>query len=166
MAKLLNETVKRLSEALWKSLDVIMAVLMALMIVLVFTNVVLRYGFSSGFRPSIELSRLGFVWIVMLGSVVVLRRGEHLAVSEFIEVLFPRAARIFARFSWFVILVSVSLLFWGASKQTIANWSNTSQLTGLTKGLLYLPGGIAGFLMMFVALGRLISPESFEVEDT
>ena len=101
----------------------------------------------------------------MLGSVVVLRRGEHLAVSEFIEVLFPRAVRFFARISWFVILVSVSLLFWGASKQTIANWSNTSQLTGLSKGLLYLPGGISGFLMMFLAFGRLISPNSFKVEE-
>ncbi len=166
MAKLLSGALIRLSDALWKSLDVIMAILMALMIVLVFTNVCLRYGFSSGFRPSIELSRLGFVWIVMLGSVVVLRRGEHLAVSELVEVLFPRAVRIFARFSWFVILVSVSLLFWGASKQTIANWSNMSQLTGLTKGLLYLPGAISGFLMMFVAVGRLISPESFVVEDS
>ena len=61
------------------------------MVALVFTNVVLRYGFSSGLRPSVELSRLGLVWVVMLGAAVVLRRGEHLAVAEFSERLFPKA---------------------------------------------------------------------------
>lgn len=156
---------RKLLTLLWQSIDVIMALLMALMIALVFTNVVLRYGFSSGLRPSVELSRLGFVWIVMLGSVVVLRRGEHLAITDVSEALFPRAVPFLRRVSWAVILVSVTLLFWGASKQAVANWHNMSQLTGLPKGLLYVPGGIAGFLMMFIALGHLIAPGAFE-DDT
>lgn len=42
---------------LWKAI----AALMAAMIGLVFANVVMRYGFASGVRPAIELSRLGFV---------------------------------------------------------------------------------------------------------
>ncbi len=156
------ETLLRL---LWKFMDMIMAALMALMIVLVFTNVVLRYGFSSGLRQSIELSRWGFVWIVMLGSVVVLRRGEHLAITDVSEALFPRAVPVLRRISWAVILVSVTLLFWGASKQAIANWNNYSQLTGLPKGLLYVPGGIAGFMMMFIAFGQLFFPKAFQDDD-
>lgn len=154
--------VRKFFELLWRSIDVVMAVLMAMMIVLVFTNVVLRYGFSSGLRPSVELSRLGFVWIVMLGAVVVLRRGEHLAITDISEHLFPRFVPFLRRISWAVILVSVTLLFWGATKQTIANWHNISQLTGLPKGLLYLPGGISGFLMAFLALRQLISPTAFD----
>ena len=155
-------TFKRAARLLWQFMDVIMALLMAAMIVLVFTNVVLRYGFSSGLRQSIELSRWGFVWIVMLGSVVVLKRGEHLAITDVSEALFPRAIPFLRRVSWAVILVSVTLLFWGATKQAIANWNNYSQLTGLPKGLLYLPGGIAGFMMMFIALGQLFMPSLFE----
>lgn len=160
-------TIKRVQKGLrflWQFMDLIMATLMALMIILVFTNVVLRYGFSSGLRQSIELSRWGFVWVVMLGSVVVLRRGEHLAITDVSEALFPRAIPILRRVSWAVILLSVTLLFWGASKQTIANWHNYSQLTGLPKGLLYLPGGIAGFMMVFIALGQLFFPKAFQDE--
>lgn len=67
---------------IWNSIDILMAMILSFMIVLVFTNVVLRYGFSSGLRPSVELSRLGLVWVVMLGAAVVLRRGEHLAVDR------------------------------------------------------------------------------------
>jgi len=155
-------TLRRAARLLWQFMDVIMALLMASMIVLVFTNVVLRYGFSSGLRQSIELSRWGFVWIVMLGSVVVLKRGEHLAITDVSEALFPRAVPFLRRLSWAVILLSVTLLFWGASKQAIANWNNYSQLTGLPKGLLYVPGGIAGFMMIFIALGQLFMPRLFK----
>ncbi|AWB08154.1 TRAP transporter small permease (plasmid) [Azospirillum humicireducens] len=148
----------RLVSFLWTWIDAIMAILMAAMIVLVFTNVVMRYGFSSGLRVSVELSRLGFVWVVMLGAVVALRRGEHLAVSEFSEAFFPRAVPILRRFSWLVILVSVSMLFWGAVGQTIANWHNISPLTGLPTGVMYLAGAVSGLLMAFVAIMRLFGP--------
>ena len=68
---------RRLFQAIWSMIDILMAVILAAMIALVFANVVLRYGFSSGIRQSVELARLWFVWIVMLGAAVVLRRGEH-----------------------------------------------------------------------------------------
>ncbi|MFT5976926.1 MAG: TRAP-type C4-dicarboxylate transport system permease small subunit, partial [Gammaproteobacteria bacterium] len=54
----------------WKIIDWVMAALLVFMIAMVFTNVVLRYGFDSGLRSSVELSRLSFVWVVMLGSVI------------------------------------------------------------------------------------------------
>jgi TRAP-type transport system small permease protein len=150
----------RLLSFLWTWIDILMAILMASMIALVFTNVVMRYGFSSGLRVSVELSRLGFVWVVMLGAVVALRRGEHLAVTEFSEAFFPRAVPLLRRLAWLVILVSVSMLFWGATKQTIANWSNISPLTGLPTGIMYLSGVVSGLLMAFVAIVRIFgSPD-------
>ena len=88
---------RRLIRAIWSMIDILMAVILAAMIALVFANVVLRYGFSSGIRQSVELARLWFVWVVMLGAAVVLRRGEHLAVAEFSESLMPRAVPILRR---------------------------------------------------------------------
>ncbi|WP_235008382.1 TRAP transporter small permease [Candidatus Halocynthiibacter alkanivorans] len=149
---------RQLSIWLWQFIDIIMAVLLAAMILLVFANVVLRYGFSSGLRPSVELSRLGFVWVVMLGAVTALRRGEHLAVTELADRLFPRAVPFLRKAIWLVILVSVWMLFWGAAKQTLANWNNISPLTGLPSGLFYLAGVVSGALMGFVALFNLFGP--------
>lgn len=151
----------RLLSFLWTWIDILMAVLMLSMITLVFTNVVMRYGFSSGLRASVELSRLGFVWVVMLGSVVALRRGEHLAVTEFSEAFFPRAVPFLRRMAWLVILVCVSMLFWGATKQTIANWSNISPLTGLPTGIMYLSGIVSGLLMAFVAIVRIFGSPAY-----
>lgn len=150
----------RLVSLLWTWIDVAMAVLMSAMIALVFTNVVMRYGFSSGLRVSVELSRLGFVWVVMLGAVVVLRRGEHLAVTEFSEAFLPKAVPALRRLAWLIILVCAVMLFWGAQKQTIANWQNISPLTGLPTGLMYLSGVLSGLMMVFVALVRIFgSPD-------
>lgn len=144
---------------IWKSIDVIMAAILTCMIALVFTNVVLRYGFSSGLRPSVELSRLGLVWVVMLGAAVVLRRGEHLAVSEFSERLFPKAVPMLRRLCWVVVFMSVGMLYIGSYRQMMANWSDISQLTGLPSALFYLAGVVSSVLMGVIALVRIFKPD-------
>ncbi len=144
----------------WKLIDVVMALLMAVTIALVFINVVLRYGFSSGLRPALELSRLGFVWIVLLGAASCLLRGEHLAVDDFSRAFMPSALPILRRSIWFVILVSSAMLFWGAQKQVVANWNNISQLTGLPSSVFYIAGVVSGLLMMGIALLRLARPDT------
>ncbi|SEA92158.1 TRAP transporter small permease [Rubrimonas cliftonensis] len=150
---------------LWRTVDVVMAALLAFMIVIVFANVVLRYGFATGLRQSVELSRLGLVWLVMLGAAVVLRRGEHLAVSEFAEALLPRAMPLLRRLAHAVILVSVLMLFWGAFRQMNANWSNISPLTGLPSALMYLAGVVSSVLMAFVAAVRIVDPAALTESD-
>lgn len=150
---------------LWKSLDLIMTVLLVVMMTLVFTNVVLRYGFSSGLRPSVELSRLGFVWLSMLGAAVVLRRKEHLAVTEISERLFPRFVPFLRRLSYVVILVAVLMLLQGSFNQMNKNWGNISQLTGLPSALFYLAGVVSAVLMTGIALVRIINPDALSTGD-
>ena len=149
---------RRIARLCWSTIDIVMAVLLAAMIVLVFANVVLRYGFSSGIRQSVELARLWFVWVVMLGAAVALRRGEHLAVSEFSEAFLPRAVPLLRRLCWIVVIIAVVMLFIGALNQTMANWGNISQLTGLPSALFYLAGVVSAVLMGAVAVVRLIDP--------
>ncbi|WP_122053393.1 TRAP transporter small permease [Vibrio sp. Evd11] len=146
-------------KSIWKSIDIIMAVILTCMVALVFTNVVLRYGFSSGLRPSVELSRLGLVWVVMLGAAVVLRRGEHLAVAEFSERLFPKAVPVLRRICWVIVLISVGMLYVGSYRQMMSNWSDISQLTGLPSALFYLAGVVSGLLMGVIAFVRIFKPD-------
>jgi len=143
---------------LWSVIEIIMALLLVAMIVIVFANVVLRYGFSSGIRQSVELACLWFVWVVMLGAAVALRRNEHLAVPEFSEKMFPRAVPLLRRICWAVVIVAVCMLFIGALNQTMANWNNISQLTGLPSALFYLAGVVSAVLMAAIAVVRLIDP--------
>ena len=110
----------RLDEGLrlmWRMLDWLTAAMMVAMIGIVFGNVVLRYGFSSGLRETVELSRLAFVWIVMLGSVSVLRRGDHLGMPEIAHRYFPKALPLLDRLSWLVVLVSSVMLLWDQKRR-------------------------------------------------
>lgn len=143
---------------LWSVIDYVLVILMGAMIAVVFANVVMRYGFASGIRQSVELARLGFVWIVLLGSAVALRRDEHLALAEFSERLFPRAVPILRRFCWLVVLLCMVMFFIGAWRQTMANWANISQLTGLPTAVFYLAGVVSAVLMGAVAIARFLDP--------
>ena len=46
----------------------LLALALAVMVLLVFGNVVLRYAFDSGIASAEEVSRLMFVWLVFLGA--------------------------------------------------------------------------------------------------
>jgi TRAP-type C4-dicarboxylate transport system permease small subunit len=145
---------------MWRVVDVFIALVMVAMIAMVFVNVVLRYGFSSGLRESIELSRLGLVWLVMIGATVVMRRDEHLAVKDVLMLLPGPLVGVLRRMAYVVILVSVLMLFWGAFRQTMANWNNISPLTGLPTGLFYLAGVLSSVIMTGIALVRIIDPDA------
>lgn len=71
----------RLIDWLCKGLEFLIAAALAIMVLLVFGNVVLRYGFNSGITVSEEVSRWLFIWGTFLGAVVALREHGHLGVD-------------------------------------------------------------------------------------
>ena len=150
--------ITRGTAVIWVLIEALLALLLAGMIVMVFTNVAMRYGFNSGLRWGIELSRMAFVWIVMLGSALALRSNEHLAVTELVETFLPRALRprwVLTR----IIIVGLLVMFViGCWRQMMLNWVNISQVTGLPTALFYLAGVIGGGLMIVVAIGQMLTP--------
>lgn len=144
---------------IWNVIDAVIAAILFVMIILVFANVVMRYGFSSGLRESVELSRLGLVWVVMLGAVVVLKRDEHLAITELSDSLMPKLVPFLRRLCWLIIFICVGMLFIGSYEQTVLNWQDISQITGLPSGLFYLAGAVSGALMMVLSFIRILFPD-------
>jgi TRAP-type transport system small permease protein len=74
-------------------LEVLMAAALAIMVVLVFGNVVLRYGFNSGITVSEEVSRWLFVWLTFLGAIVAMREHAHLGTGMLVSPLTSSASR-------------------------------------------------------------------------
>jgi hypothetical protein len=73
--------------------EFILVALLAGMVAMVFTNVVLRYGFNSGINFSEEMSRYFFVWLTFIGAVLAFREHGHIGVETFVRLLGP-AGRI------------------------------------------------------------------------
>lgn len=140
----------------WRGIDYLMAASMTVMIVIVFINVVLRYGFHSGILATAEISRFLFVWIIMLGAVVCLRDETHLDL-RMIERKLPRVPRAMMRMIVYGIVVLTSgMLCLGAYRQAVSNWANVSPLSGIPVGFMYLAGAVAGALMVVIAIVRLL----------
>ena len=72
--KALDYLVRHIEEAL-------VALGMAVASVVLFINVVLRFGFNSGWEWAEEVARYSIVWIVFIGGSICARKGMHLAVD-------------------------------------------------------------------------------------
>lgn len=140
--------------ALRRVLHAAMAACLALMAVLVFVNVVLRYGFSSGIAASEELSRLLFVWMVFIGAAAAYPAGEHMAFTSLAARLRGRPAALAA---WtalirLLVLLAAVLVAWGAWQQVLVGLGSRSVVLGYPTALLPLPallccGAIAAFAL-------------------
>jgi TRAP-type C4-dicarboxylate transport system permease small subunit len=66
--------------------------LMAVMTLIVFFGVVLRYGFNYPLGWTDEAAKICFTWIVFLGGVIGVRRGIHISINVVVKYL-PLAPR-------------------------------------------------------------------------
>src|SRR3954464_15867496 len=83
----------RLIDVSCRLIETLLVILLALMVVLVFGNVVLRYALNSGITVSEELSRWLFVWLTFLGAIVAVREHAHLGVDALVRRLPPAGRR-------------------------------------------------------------------------
>jgi TRAP-type C4-dicarboxylate transport system permease small subunit len=138
----------------------LIAAAMALMVLLVFGNVVLRYGFNSGFTLSEELSRWLFVWLTFLGAVAALRDNAHLGTDMLVGKLGPLGKRICMGLSLALMLYCLWLLFKGSYDQFKVNVSSTSAVMEASMGWFYAAGmafAILGAPILLQDLYRLVT---------
>ncbi|WP_343350049.1 gluconokinase, GntK/IdnK-type [Pseudomonas sediminis] len=137
--------------------DGMMAVLMAFMVVAVFTNVVLRYAFGTGWPGAEELSRLAFVWLVFVGVASGMRRGE-LMTFRMVRDRFPLLAqRLVDSLSWILVAGASLLSALGAWNQVQFGWGNVSTVVGYPVVLAMLPVLASMLVLAILAVVQLIN---------
>lgn len=136
-----------------RGLKVIAVALLAIMVALVFGNVVLRYAFNSGITVSEELSRWIFVWLTFLSSIYALREGQHLGTDVLVGRLGHKGRQVCMLVGYGLMLWVCWLLFSGALAQTRLNWNVTAPSSGLSVAWFYMSG------MVFSASAALILVE-------
>lgn len=151
---------ERLIDGYCKLIGYLIAAMLAVMVVLVFGNVFMRYAFNSGFTVSEELSRWLFVWLTFLGAVVALRTNGHLGTDMFVGRLGPSGKRICMGISLLLMMYCLWLIFKGSYDQTVVNWDSTSAVMEVSMGWFYASGmamSVLGGLIVLSDLWRLIT---------
>ncbi|MFC5067118.1 TRAP transporter small permease [Flaviflagellibacter deserti] len=148
-------------------LKVLIAFLMAAMVVLVFGNVVLRYGFNSGITLSEEVSRWMFVWLTFLGAIVAMRENGHLGVDSLVRRLPLLGKKICFTSSYVLMLYGTSLLLIGSWQQSLINWDVVAPASGLSVACFYAVGlvfGVSTIPILLVGLYRVLLGRADESE--
>ena len=149
-----------------KLLDGVIAVMLALMVVLVFGNVVLRYGFNSGINLSEELSRWLFVWMTFLGAVVAVNERGHLGTDMLVGRLGPTGKRVCLGLGYVLMLFTCWLLLKGSWEQMKVNFESTSAVMQVSMAWFYGSGAAFAVLAGVMLLRDLLKLLTGRVKDS
>ena len=146
---------KQLVPRLEHIVEWLMAVALAVMVALVFGNVVLRYAFNSGIAAAEEVARLMFVWLIFLGAILALRRHAHLGV-EMLQARLPLAARrICAVVSHLLMLYGLWLFLYGSWTQTVIGMSTYSTVLRYPTAFMASAGLVCAASMILIVASNL-----------
>lgn len=142
-----------------RTIRVAIAFLLMGMVVLTFTNVVLRYAVNSGLTYSEELSRWFFIWLVFFGSILALYERGHIAMEGILH-CFSRPVQAVCRLVSALLMIGVSwLILKGSYEQGWLNLGAQAPATGLPMVIYYLPGvifGVASTLILIIQIIHII----------
>jgi TRAP-type C4-dicarboxylate transport system permease small subunit len=165
---------KRIVEGYFHLLRALIALLLAGMVILVFGNVVLRYGFNLGITVSEEVSRWMFVWLTFLGAIIAMKEYGHLGVDMLVKRLPPAGKKLCLIASQLLMLYAVWLFLQGSWQQTQINLDVKAPASGASMALFYGVGVVfsvsAGLIILYdlyrVALGKLSENELVMVKES
>jgi C4-dicarboxylate transporter DctQ subunit len=120
------------------------ALILGLMIVITFTNVVLRYTMNTGLVWGLEATAVLFAWLVLFGISYCVKTTSHLGVDALIIYFKPSTRRVIALIAGAICIAYAMLLMKGAWDY----WANFANLPGTTGRI--IP---TGFEEKFLAKG-------------
>lgn len=122
---------------------------LAIMLTLVFGNVVLRYAFDSGIAAAEELARISFIWCTFVGAVIALQQNAHIGIAG-VRPFLPPGLRRFIDVVAIAILVVVSVIMLIGSIEFLVG-----NLGGKTP-ILEIPMAVAFTALIVSALGMTL----------
>lgn len=139
-----------------RALDMLSGLCLAIMVVLVFGNVVLRYTVNSGITVSEELSRWLFVWLTFMGAVVALREHGHLGTDVLVSRLPAAGKKVCLVLAQIAMLYVSWLLLKGSWAQMVINADTEAPVTGASVGIFYASGVLMGGSAIAILLRDLL----------
>jgi TRAP-type C4-dicarboxylate transport system permease small subunit len=131
----------------FKLLELLVVACMVAMVIMVFGNVVLRYGFNSGITVSDEMSRYCFIWLTYIGAMIAMREKGHLGVDTLVKNL-PLAGKKACLFLSESLMLFCNVLFlMGTWQMHGLQVSNVSPVVGISMIWIYGIGYVVAVVM-------------------
>lgn len=129
--------------------------LLAVMSILVITNVISRYTFGYSFPWVEEVSRYMMIWVCFLGAGPALRVGGHIAIDTLHQSVSPSLAKFFRTVIVAIIGMTLVAIGWLGIDYALFAWEQETPVLGWSYGKIYLAMPIGSLLtlvhLMFVS---------------
>ena len=139
----------------FKLLEFLVVACLVAMVIMVFGNVVLRYGFNSGIDISDEMSRYCFIWLTYIGAMVAMREKGHLGVDTLVLRLSLNGKKLCYFLSEVMMLCCNLLFLIGTWKMHELQVTNVSTVVGISMIWVYGIGYVVGFVMSVMNVNQL-----------
>jgi len=158
----------------FRGLEFLVVAALVAMVVMVFGNVVLRYGFNSGILVSEEMSRYCFIWLTYIGAMIAMREKAHLGVDTVVKHL-PVGGKKACLFLSEALMLWCNVLFLvGTWKMHDLQVSNVSPVVGIRMIWVYGVGYVVAVVMAIFNLhvlwklvtGRLAEEDLVQVVES
>ncbi len=155
----------RLLEFSEKIVKYIAIIALLAMVVMVFTNVTLRYAFNSGLPWSEEVARLCFVWVVFLGIILAAKDKAHLKVDVLTASLPPNAALILSYITRCITIFIMYALIVGGVKLMKLTYNQGLPASGISTAYLYLAGVLGAIVILVMTIFSFVQSATYKRED-
>jgi len=126
----------------------IVIAMMAVMVLLVFMNVVSRYIFNHSIIWAEEVSQYLMVWVAFLGAGLALRQGRHVAVEMLQDRLPPTARRMTRHLVALLLIVFMGILTVLGFQFAHFAWDQETPVLNIPLGIPYLAVPIGALLLV------------------
>jgi TRAP-type transport system small permease protein len=137
-----------------RCIDVILVLSMAIVVVALAMQVVLRYFFHAPLPWPEELSQFLLVWMSFLGMYVALRRNQHIRI-EWLPKNGLRVIRALKILGLLAICVFLAYIGYGGWKLAITAWGQPSTALRIPMAIPYLIIPVACLLSFFAVISLM-----------
>lgn len=128
---------KKVFDILEKIILYILGALVCVMVLVIFMQVVLRYGFKSATNWADEVARYCMIWVVFLASPVGYRRHSHIRIDVLVRYLPEKIQKVleFAMYLLQIVFLGVTLY---AALEYLPSVAGQTSLSSLKINMMYM----------------------------
>jgi TRAP-type C4-dicarboxylate transport system permease small subunit len=125
------------------------------MTVAVFFEVLFRYVVHLPLFWTEEFARYCLVWSSLIGATVAFKKGEHIAVTLFLERFAPRNRRVFMLTAEMSVVVFLVVMLWGGIHLTLVTSRQLSPALRVSMAIPYSSIPITAAVILVHALNHM-----------
>lgn len=146
---------EKICHSLSYATKMVIAVIMGTLVVLIFTQVMLRFLFSSSLLWIEELGRFMFVWLMFLGISIGVYQNKHIAITFMWDILPKLGARLFQLTTILLVGAFFAFLAYKGFEFSLINLAGESSVLFIPLGYVYFIMPVASVLCVFYSINAL-----------